>query len=129
MSKKLLAAAGLVLVAVGGIGGFAGAWLLEDHAPSLSAEKEAIRASALAYIDCCTALDPDRTTVSSIRLSDADASWAAAAISSPDAQGAVALFQRKDEGDWRLVTEGTADVGCSAPAAVRFDLGLSCQQP
>lgn len=66
--------------------------------------------------------------VRSIRVAAAGSPWASAVAHPIDQRtddAHVALHL--SNGHWSVVTLGTAGVGCVVPAAVRADLGLSCE--
>ncbi|WP_432570013.1 hypothetical protein [Kineococcus sp. SYSU DK005] len=71
----------------------------------------------------------DAYAVADVRTADADPAWAAARLEPADPAAldpATAVLQRVD-GAWRVVSLGTAGVGCEqAPPAVLADLALPC---
>ncbi|CUU58186.1 hypothetical protein Ga0074812_11795 [Parafrankia irregularis] len=65
--------------------------------------------------------------VQNIRISSIDSTWAYAGAYSPSAGGAQAVLHRTGDA-WRLVSYGSAEVGCGegVPAAVMTEFGLDC---
>ncbi|WP_432487392.1 hypothetical protein [Kineococcus sp. SYSU DK018] len=71
----------------------------------------------------------DGYAVTGVRTADSDPAWAAARLepADPAALDPATVVLHHAAGEWRVVSLGTAGVGCEeAPAAVVADLALVC---
>lgn len=94
-------------------------------------EKQAIVSIVLEHVKCCSAdVDPTRVKLTRIRVATVHdprgRGWALVDIYATGVGGESMLLDRR-AGAWKVVDEGTSDVGCGlAPLVIRVDLDLAC---
>ena len=96
-----------------------------DRAPSKE-EATAIRAAVYAHVRCCIDVPVERVAITRLRIAARDKRYARADLISPGLNPLVVVL-RANGNRWKVLSRGSADVGCGLARKVRVDLRLRCR--
>ena len=96
-----------------------------DRAPSKS-EAKAIRAAVYAHVRCCIDVPVERVAIARLRIATRDKRYSRADLVSPGLNRLVVVLRASRNG-WKVLSRGSANVGCGLTRKVRVDLQLRCR--